>query len=129
MILKDKFPVIKLMTKGDFFLIAGIIILVGILFLKPLFSDGNLYGEVYYDSQKVHEVDFSSVAESYVITAGGCEILVENDGLSFKSSLCPDKLCINSGKLSLAGDTMACVPEKVVVVIKSDKKVHDAVSY
>ena len=77
----------------------------------------------------VHVVKFSGIKESYTVNAGGCEILVEKDGISFKSSLCPDKLCMKSGKLSLAVDTMACVPERVVVVIKSDKEVHDAVSY
>lgn len=127
--MKDKFPVIKLMTKGDFFLIFGIIILVGLLFLKPLLSDGKAYAEVYLDSQKLHTIDFESTKQSYELNVGRCVLLVEGDGISFADSQCPDKLCVESAKLFRAGDTMACVPEKVVVVIKSDKTVHDAVSY
>ena len=127
--MKDKLPVLKFMTKGDFFLIAGIVILVGFLFLKPLISDEKPYAEIYLDSQKVHTVDFKSTKQSYELEAGQCVILVEKDGVSFVRSDCPDKLCIKSMKMSRAGDTMACVPEKVVVVIKSDKTVLDAVSY
>ena len=129
LILKDKLPVLKFMTKGDFFLIAGIVILVGFLFLKPYVNDEKPYAEIYLDSQKVHKVDFESTNQSYELNVGGCVILVEKDGVSFLNSSCPDRLCVKSMKMSRTGDTMACVPEKVVVVIKSDKTVLDAVSY
>ena len=127
--MKDKLPVLKFMTKGDFFLIAGIVILVGFLFLKPLMSDEKPYAEIYLDSQKLHTVYFESTKQSYELEAGHCVILVEKDGISFASSSCPDQLCVKSMKMSRTGDTMACVPEKVAVVIKSDKAVLDAVSY
>ncbi len=129
LILKDKFPVIKVMTKGDFLLIAGIIILVAILFIKPFISNDNLYGEIYVDSQKVHTVYFKNISSPYTLTYGECELSVEKDGISFENSTCPDKLCVHSGKLSKSGDTMACVPQKVVVIIKSSKNSFDAVSY
>lgn len=127
--MKDKFPVIKYMTKGDFFLIFGIIILAGVLFFKPLLSDENVYAEIYLDSQKVHTVSFTDVKQDYELNVGECVLFVESDGISFLSSECPDKLCVKSAKLFRTGDTMACVPERVVVIIKSDKAVHDAVSY
>lgn len=126
LILKDK---LKFMTKGDFFLIGAMLALIAVLFIKPLSSDENLYGEIYLNSEKLHSVYLEKVDESYSFKAGECEILIEKDGISFHSSQCPDKLCIKSGKLSKSGDAMACIPERVVVVIKSDKAVHDAVSY
>ena len=83
--MKDKFPVIKYMTKGDFFLIFGIIILAGVLFLKPLLSDENVYAEIYLDSQKVHTVSFTVVKQDYVLNVGVCVLLVEIDGICFLS--------------------------------------------
>ena len=127
--MKDKIPTIKFMTKGDFLLIGAIAALIVLLFIKPLFSGDRLYGEIYLNSEMLHRIYLNEVEESYTLKAGDCEILIEKNGMSFVSSECPDKLCTKSGILSKSGDTMACVPERVVVIIKSDKAAHDAVSY
>ena len=59
--------------------------------------------------------------EKEEITVGNCVLLLEKDGVSFVSSDCHDKLCVKRGKLKRKGDTMACVPERVVAVIKGEK--------
>lgn len=117
-------------TKGDIILIAAIIIVTVLLFINS-FSNGNsLKAEIYLEGERVKEIELESVSDSYTIIVGSCELLIENDGVSFLSSECEDKLCIKSGKLKRAGDAMACVPQRVVVSIKSDKeKQPDGVTY
>lgn len=54
-------------------------------------------------------------------------IAVENGRARFVSSDCPDHLCVNSGWLSQAGQSAACLPAGVVLRITGDGGV-DAVT-
>ncbi len=121
----------KNITKGDIILIVSILVLSLVLFVTSFTNKGeNLRAEIYVNGQMAHSIALSEVAESYTLTENYCQLLVEKDGVSFVYSDCGDKLCIKKGKLKNQGDTMACVPQKIVVVIKSDsKKQIDGVVY
>lgn len=117
-------------TKGDIILIVAIIIVTVLLFVNSFSKGNSLKAEIYLEGEKVKEIELESVSDSYTITVGSCELLIENDGVSFLSSECEDKLCIKRGKLKRAGDAMACVPQRVVVSIKSDRgRQPDGVTY
>lgn len=109
------------LLKGDIVLIISLCLIIVLSFL-PSFSGGNekLTAEVYYEGELIKTVYLSECnGEEFV--AGSCTLLFEKDGVAFIHSECPDKLCIKRGKLKRKGDTMACVPERVVVVIKGEK--------
>ncbi len=117
-------------TKGDIILIVALLVLCFVLFVTSFKGSENLRAEIYVSGEMVHNIALSKVSESYTITENYCELLVEKDGVSFVNSECGDKLCIRRGKLKNQGDTMACVPRKVVVIIKSDSnKQIDGVAY
>lgn len=44
---------------------------------------------------------------------------------------CPDKLCVHQGYISRVGEVLVCIPNKVVVEIKSDdsEKELDGINY
>lgn len=109
------------LLKGDIVLIISLCLIIVLSFL-PSFSGGNekLTAEVYYGGELVKTLNLSE-CEDEEITVGSCTLLFEKDGVAFIHSDCPDKLCIKRGKLKRKGDTMACVPERVVVVIKGEK--------
>lgn len=110
------------MTKGDCILIAFLSLLIILLFLPSFFTQNEkLTAYIYLDGEIAESFDLSSISESKTVSVGGCEIILQNDGVSFIKSECRDKLCIKKGKLKRKGDTMACVPEKVVVSIKGEK--------
>ena len=44
-------------------------------------------------------------------------IRVEDGAVWFESSGCPDQICVHGGRLSRAGDTAACLPAGVVVLV------------
>ena len=120
----------KSITKGDIILIVSLILVCVMLFAFSLGKTDSLRAEIYVDGEKAHSIALSEVEESYTLTENYCQLLVEKDGVSFAFSDCEDQLCVRRGKLKNQGDTMACVPEKVVVILKSDgKEKIDGVAY
>ena len=49
-------------------------------------------------------------------------VLVIEDGFAYmKEAECPDHLCIKQGKVNKLGQTIVCLPNKVVVTVVGDK--------
>lgn len=120
----------KNITKGDIILVVFLLVLSLMLFVSSFTRSENLTAQIYVAGEKTHSIDLRQVSESYTITENYCQLLIEKDGVSFVHSDCADQLCVKRGKLKNQGDTMACVPEKVVVIIKSDdKQQFDGVAY
>ena len=117
-------------TKGDVILIVSLIVISLVMFVFSFSGSEKLIAEIYVDGEKAHSIALSEVTESYTVNENYCQLLIEKDGVSFVLSDCGDKLCIKRGKLKNQGDTMACVPEKVVVILKADgKEKIDGVAY
>ena len=117
-------------TKGDIILIVSLLMLCIGLFITSFGISESLRAEIYVNGEKAHSIALSEVDESYTLNENYCQLLIEKDGVRFVCSDCGDKLCIKKGKLNSQGDTMACVPQKVVVIIKNDsKKQIDGVAY
>ena len=53
---------------------------------------------------------------------GGVNKVVINDGkVSMTEADCPDELCVKTGKISRVGETIVCLPHRVVVEIKGSQ--------
>lgn len=100
------FPFVKAMTK------AGTLVRIE--------ADGKLYKIL-----PLHEADTLSVPGPL-----GETIVVIHDGtVHVSESPCRNKVCINSGHISLSGELIACIPNKVVVQISGDEQAgYDAVT-
>ena len=64
----------------------------------------------------------------------GTNVIEIKDGKVYVSEAdCPDKLCVKQGPISKAGETIVCLPHKLVVRITSndfnDEPTYDAVTY
>ena len=117
-------------TKGDVILIVSLIVLSLVMFVFSFTDSENLVAEIYVDGERTHTIELSEVTESYTINENYCQLLIEKDGVSFAFSNCGDQLCVKRGKLKNQGDTMACVPEKIVVILKENSKSQiDGVAY
>ena len=121
----------KGITKGDIILGVFVVLISAVLFAFSFTGENEkLTAEIYVSGEKAHSIDLNEVTESYTINENYCQLLIEKDGVSCVFSDCGDKLCIKKGKLTKKGDTMACVPEKVVVVLKgAENSQIDAVVY
>lgn len=127
--MKFKGDFLKQIKKGDIALVC-LLILVCIFWFLPKGEKGDLKAEIFLDGEMVHSVNLSELTEDKTVTVEGCEILLQSDGVQFLHSECSDKLCEKRGKMTSSGDAMACVPERVVVSLSSERKADfDSVVY
>ncbi len=109
--------------------------LLGICLLIFSRSDGQLTAVISVRGEVYCEIPLASVSESYELAVEGdgtAVLSVSSQGVAFKSSNCPDKLCVNTGLLTQAGDSAVCLPARVSVKLVTDKNtsinVPDAVA-
>ncbi len=54
---------------------------------------------------------------------GGTNILVIEGGEAYiKSASCPDGLCVHYGKISSVGESIVCLPNRVMIRIEAEEK-------
>ena len=127
----------KNLAKGDK-IVAALVALVAVLsyiiftffVLKghpdgvEVFVDGKLYATYSL-------TEFEKPKKIEVVTEYGKNVLqMDCDGVSIIDASCPDKRDVKAGKITKAGQTIICVPNRVLVKLtgKSDSNV-DKVAY
>ena len=54
-----------------------------------------------------------------IVGKGGNNVLhIDNEAAWLSEADCPDQICVNTGKIKYAGQSIICLPHKVVVEIK-----------
>lgn len=79
--------------------------------------------EVSVDGQTTAVYDLSRDLETTIQGYdGGTNHLVIQDGvLWIDEATCPDKVCIHQGKISMNGELVVCLPNRVIVKIKEQE--------
>lgn len=122
----------KLITKNDILLIVFLGLIIALSFIFKSFSESDLVAEVYYDGEIVETVNLTQKEEKEIRTGenGSVVIIAEDGKIYFESSVCPDKVCVDSGELEKNGDFASCLPEKVVIKVSGEKEDEpDAIVY
>ncbi|MBO6137748.1 MAG: NusG domain II-containing protein [Lachnospiraceae bacterium] len=83
--------------------------------------DGEVIGEYPIDEQR--EIDITGAE-------GGTNLLVIKEGRAdIRQADCPDKLCVHQAPISREGETLVCLPHRVVVTVRSKRKAeYDALT-
>ncbi len=115
----------KYFTPWDLLLLAVVLFafVLGIILLVCGPSEGELTAVVSVRGEVYCEIPLASVSEPYELTIEGDEtavLSVSSEGVAFKSSDCPDKLCVNTGLLTQSGESAVCLPARVSVKLVSD---------
>lgn len=108
--------------RNDILLVAGIAIFAVLLFVifKINLRDGNLV-KVTVDNKVKHCYNFNEEGEYTISSGKKSNILVIKDGTAFiKSADCPDKICVHHRPISKVGETIVCLPHKLVVEITEE---------
>lgn len=109
--------------KRDLILACGILAAAAILFLitRFLHQEPAAVAEVSVDGQTVASLDLHSDQEFTVESPdGGSNHLVIRDGeIWVTEATCPDKVCIHQGKISHDGEVIVCLPNRMIVQIRS----------
>ncbi len=112
----------KFARKRDILIIAAVAV-AGLLLwavLRGAFAKPGAYAEIYYRSELVETVALQAGEEESFSVEGLPQVVFHRyaDGsIAFLESDCPDKVCIHAGKLRLAGQMAACLPNEVYMKI------------
>ena len=113
-------------------LIPSVVILMGILFaLAFLLGSFNLQNPVVRikkGNQIVEVIRMSDVEDYEIVNLGTNKVRIESDGVYMENANCPDKLCVHQGRISKTGQSIICLPNKIIVEIVGKKPDVDAVS-
>lgn len=93
-------------------------------------GDAAVRAEIYYYRELVEVIELVPGVESTFSVPQEPNVIFKQhaDGtISFVESDCPDKVCINTGKIGLAGQTAACLPNGLVVKIVPSERTDDEV--
>ena len=114
----------KIINKND-------LILIGVLLVGAILIAGALFMTRKQGKTVVVSVDSKEVASfpldkdvEYEIEGyeGGRNFLVIKDGIAYMSDAsCPDHLCMHMGQIKDAGQSIICLPNRVVIEIKGGK--------
>ncbi len=111
-----------------------IIILTAALFVMALnyfTSENGNYVEISVNGNVVNKLPLSKNA-TFKINGydGGQNTIIIQDGFCYVNEAdCPDKLCIKQGKISKSGESIICLPHRVVAtVINENENKVDTIS-
>ena len=108
----------KLITKRTFVFIFVLLALALFIYLILPESKGTTF-EIWIDGQLFSS--HSLKEKSSFKLENGAEIVCDGTSVYFENSDCPDKVCVNTGKLSLTGQWAACLPNKTVIKIRGEE--------
>jgi hypothetical protein len=117
--------------KADALLLGGIVIVGGVIALL-LFLTGH------HGAMVQVRVD-GTATETYSLTKdqcyeiqganGGTNLLIIQNGQAWvEEASCPDGLCCNMGKISQSGQSIVCLPNKVVIEVLDDERSSEKTS-
>lgn len=114
------------MKRNDIFLIAGILfaaLLCVVFYFAAYPKDGDIL-QITVDGAvtKTFPLDVDTI---YTISNSKDHkniLEIKNGTAQITSADCPDKLCVHQKAISRQGETLVCLPHKVVVSIISNKK-------
>ena len=117
------------MKKTDFILIAAVLLVAGAVALSlHFFGERGDCVRVEVDGKAYTVLALTQDTSLEIKTERGTNFLVIKDGRAYVSEAdCPDKICVRHSPISEKGETIICVPHRVVITITGESKA-DAVA-
>ncbi len=114
--------------RNDIILAALILIIAaaGIFFMNIFKTDG-AFAVVKVDGVETARYSLSENTEIVITTGENNEfkntLVIEDNKAFIKNANCPDKICEEHKAISFKGETIVCLPHKVVIEIVADENV------
>ncbi|MFA5635297.1 MAG: NusG domain II-containing protein [Anaerovoracaceae bacterium] len=108
--------------KSDVVIIA-VILLVSLAFwlvYDSVSNDRSVKAEIYYYDRLAETISLDGSEESTFSISQNPNVIfrVDEDGnIAFIASDCPDKVCVNTGKIHRVGEYAACLPNGIILKI------------
>ena len=111
---KKDFSVKDIIILSAFLIIAGVIILI---FMDKR-SDGKR-AVVSVDNSRTLEFSLDEDTEYTIEAADGFnKLVIKGDYVYIEEADCPDKICVKQGRISKTGESIICLPHKIIVEIE-----------
>ncbi len=114
------------MSKNDFYVLLFICTLAAgsALFLKTGASGGQIV--IADQSGEIYGISLAELRQTGHFTkhfpsaTGGITFIFDpTEGVSVESASCPDKLCLHSAPINKFGQTIACLPGKILATVEA----------
>lgn len=108
------------MKRKDIILIIALLLLAGLLALL-LGREKRLGGRirVTVDQEEYGRYDLGKDQEIEIRTDRGTNVLVIEEGQAYiRDADCPDRYCVRQGHISRTGESLICLPHRVVVEVE-----------
>lgn len=112
------------MKKADFILVGVVFAIVGVLlfFLYVVGGDSGKYVQVEVNGDVVETLAIDEDFEKEYDFDGNKNTLVIKDGkATITQANCPDGICVNHMPIHRTGESIICLPHKLVVTVLDDK--------
>ena len=114
----------KLMKRSDVIVIAVLLLLaLGLNYLYgALFNKSGLVADIYYQNNLIESIELSEgqPREFHYEQNPQVVFAISDDAsIAFKSSNCPDQVCVNAGSLHSEHAFAACLPNDFLLVLRS----------
>lgn len=112
----------------EYILIAAALIIAAVVWLGfRLNRDDGVYAVVSIDGVETARYPLS-VDGTYPLNGGTNLLVIENGFAYMQGADCPDKLCVNQGKVRYTGQCIVCLPNRVTVTVSGADEGVDLVS-
>ena len=119
----------RIIKKMDIVIIAVLLILSFtphlIFFKTSQKGSKNNYAIIKVDGKIHKKIGLSNVKKSEKVNLnlpnGKNTLLIKNNSIQMKSANCNDALCVKQGNISKVGQTIICLPHKLIIEIKGDE--------
>ncbi|HKM20426.1 MAG TPA: NusG domain II-containing protein [Lachnospiraceae bacterium] len=121
-----------MVKKWDVVLLISVIVcaLLWILYSRLISIDG-AYVTVSVDGTEVARYDLNKDLTVVIdgINGGSNQLVIHDGTADITEASCPDKLCVHQASIKKTGETMVCLPNRVVVkVVDGEQGDLDAIS-
>lgn len=119
------------MKKGDKIIFISILVIItlgfsGTFIYKNYMKSSDKIALIKQDGKvidKINLTNFTGTKEMTIKTKDGHfnKILIEKDKISIADADCPDRVCVKTGPISQPGDTVVCLPHRLMITIEGNK--------
>lgn len=112
------------MKKADIILIAVTVVIAGILlvFLYGVNNSSGAYVQVEINGFVTKTLPLDTDTAFEIITDGGGEnlLIIEGGNAKVTEANCPDGICKNHAKIHRNGESIICLPHRVVITVVNE---------
>ncbi|MBR6801128.1 MAG: NusG domain II-containing protein [Eubacteriaceae bacterium] len=104
--------------KKDIFVILALLLIAGVIYFINLPGEAGNVAEIRIDGVLVSTVKLADGNDGiYKLEGVNVEYEIKDGKIRFYSSDCPDHVCIEDGFVNLGGESVVCLPNRVVISI------------